>query len=316
MGTADERREGRPGGSAGSGRRALLRYGFAGGAGTVAAASLTGTGTGVAVADSADRGQSKRYARGVARMKEIAGEDALATVEALDDIAPDLGRFVVEFGYGDVHARPGLDVRQRQLVTIGALTAAGDTAPQLRFHIGAALHVGLDAAQVVEALIHLVPFAGFPRALNAVAAARRVFEERGVRVQPIEVEPGGDRYARGEDRLREVDGERGIEVIESLNDVAPDLGRYIVEFAFGDVYARPGLDLRQRQLVTLGGLIALGDTAPQQNVHFNAALNVGLSPRQVIETVIQAVPYTGFPRVLNAVGVVREVFKERGIRTT
>lgn len=312
MGTADQRREGRPGGSAGRARRALLRYGFAGGAGTVAAASLTGTG----VAVSADRGQSKRYARGVARMKEIAGEDALATVEALDNIAPDLGRFVVEFGYGDVHARRGLDVQQRQLVTIGALTAAGDTAPQLRFHIGAALHVGLDAAQVVEALIQMVPFAGFPRALNAVAAARTVFEERGVRVQPIEVEPGGDRYARGEDRLREVDGEHGIEVIESLNDVAPDLGRYIVEFAFGDVYARPGLDLRQRQLVTLGGLITFGDTAPQQNVHFNAALNVGLSPRQVIETVIQTVPYAGFPRVLNAVGVVREVFKERGIRTT
>jgi 4-carboxymuconolactone decarboxylase len=272
------------------------------------AASLSGP---EAAAVSAD---SKRYARGVARMKEIAGKDALATVESLDDIAPDLGRFVVEFGYGDVHARPGLDVRQRQLVTIGALTAVGDTAPQLRFHIGAALHVGLDAAQVVEALIQLVPFAGLPRALNALAAARTVFEERGVRVQPIEVAPGGDRYARGADKLREVDGEHGLDVVESLKDVAPDLGRYIVEFTFGDVYSRPGLDLRQRQLVTLGGLIAFGDTAPQQKVHFNAALNVGLSPRQVIETVIQAVPYAGFPRVLNAVGVVREVFEEGGIR--
>jgi 4-carboxymuconolactone decarboxylase len=295
----------------GRGRRALLRYGAVGGVGAMAAPL---TRPGLAVADSAGRGLSKRYARGAARMKEIAGEDALATVEALEDIAPDLGRFVVEFAYGDVHARPGLDVLQRQLVTIGALTAAGETAPQLRFHIGAALHVGLDAAQVVEALIHLVPFAGFPRTLNALAAARTVFEERGVRIEPIEVEPGGDRYARGEDKLREVDGEHGIEVIESLNDVAPDLGRYIVEFPFGDIYTRPGLDLRQRQLVTLGGLIAFGDTAPQQKVHFNAALRVGLSPRQVIETVIQAVPYTGFPRALNAVGVLREVFEERGIR--
>jgi 4-carboxymuconolactone decarboxylase len=128
------------------------------------------------------------------------------------------------------------------------------------------------------------------------------------------VETGGDRYTGGEDKLREVDGEHGIEVIESLNDVAPDLGRYIVEFAFGDIYPRPGLNLRQRQLVTLGGLIAIGDTAPQQKVHFNAALRVGLSPRQVIETAIQAVPYTGFPRALNAIGVLRKVFEERGIR--
>ena len=309
MGTAGEKPASEGSDAAGRGRRTLLRCGVAGGVGAVAG-SLTNTG--MAVADDAGRRQSKRYARGVARMKEIAGEDALATVEALDDIAPDLGRFIVEFAYGDVHVRPGLDVGQRQLVTIGALTTVGDTAPQLRFHIGAALHAGLDAAQVVEALIHLVPFVGFPRILNALAAARTVFEEQAVRVEPIEVEPDGDRYARGEDKLREVDGEHGIEVIESLKDVAPDLGRYIVEFSFGDIYARPGLDLRQRQLVTLGGLIALGDTAPQQKVHFNAALRVGLSPRQVIETVIQTVPYTGFPRALNAVTVVREVFEEHG----
>ncbi len=246
-------------------------------------------------------------------MKEVAGEDALAVVEALEDIAPDLRRFVFEFAYAEVHARPGLDLRQRQLVIVGALAAAGDTAPQLRFHIGAALHAGLDAAQVVEALIHLVPFAGFPRVLNALAVARTVFEERGLRVEPIEVAPGGDRYARGEDKLREVDGEYGIEMAKSLNEVAPDLGRYLVEFSFGDVCARPGLDLRQRQLVTLGGLITIGDTAPQQKVHFNAALRVGLSPWQLIEIVLQTVPYAGFPRTINAVSVARELFEEHGI---
>lgn len=254
-----------------------------------------------------------RYARGLARMKQVAGPDALASVKALDDIAPDLGRFVVEFAYGDVHSRPGLDVVQRQLVIVAALAAAGDTASQLHFHIDAGLHSGLDAAQIVEALIQLVPFAGLPRALNALTTARTVFEERHERIDPIVVDPGGDRYGRGEDMLVRIDGEHGLEVIESLRDVAPDLGRYIVEFTFGDVYSRPGLDLPQRQLVTLGGLIGLGDTAPQQQVHVNAALNVGLSPRQVVESVIQAVPYAGFPRALNAIRVVREVFAERGV---
>ncbi|WBB58714.1 carboxymuconolactone decarboxylase family protein [Streptomyces sp. WMMC500] len=288
-------------------RRSLLRYGAAGGAGAMTASLPAG---GQAAAHD---GSSRRYARGVARMRQIAGPDALDTVTALDDVAPDLGRFVVEFAYGDVHARPGLDARQRQLVTVGALTATGDTASQLRFHIAAALHTGLAPEQIVEALIHLVPFTGFPRTLNALTAARAVFEERHEHIAPVEVPAGGDRYGRGAEMLRAVDGAHGLEVIESLKDVAPDLGRYIVEFTFGDVYPRPGLDLPQRQLVTLGGLIAFGDTAPQQRVHVNAALNVGLSPRQVIETVIQTVPYAGFPRALNAVGVVREVFGERGV---
>lgn len=109
------------------------------------------------------------------------------------------------------------------------------------------------------------------------------------------------------------DGERStrVDALDAPSGLAVDEAG--VEFAFGDVYPRPGLDLPRRQLVTLGGLIALGDTAPQQRVHINAALNVGLSSRQVVETVIQVFPYAGFPRALNAVGPVREVFDAHGI---
>lgn len=111
----------------------------------------------------------------------------------------------------------------------------------------------------------------------------------------------------------EVDAESGQRVIESLKDVAPDLGRYVVEFAFGDIYQRPGLDLRQRQLVTLAALTTLGDTGPQLDVHINASLNVGLSPAEIVEALMHCVPYTGFPRVLNAVFVAKRVFAERGV---
>ncbi len=120
-----------------------------------------------------------------------------------------------------------------------------------------------------------------------------------------------DRYARGMAALRRISGERGAQVVESLRDIAPDLGRYIVEFAFGDVYSRPWLSPRQRQLVTVGALTAFGDTAPQLRVHIGAALNVGLSRAQVIEALIHTVSYAGFPRVLNAMNVAREVFEDR-----
>ncbi|MED1794895.1 carboxymuconolactone decarboxylase family protein [Brevibacillus nitrificans] len=120
-----------------------------------------------------------------------------------------------------------------------------------------------------------------------------------------------ERYQRGWEKLMEIDGEGGEKVIESLQDIAPDLGRYIVEFAFGDIYSRGGLDLKQRQLVTLASLTTQGGCEPQLQVHINAALNVGLSHQEIVEAITHCIPYTGFPRVLNAIFVAKRVFQER-----
>jgi 4-carboxymuconolactone decarboxylase len=122
-----------------------------------------------------------------------------------------------------------------------------------------------------------------------------------------------ERYERGWQRLMEVDAEGGERVVESLQDVAPDLGRYVVEFAFGDIYQRPVLDLPQRQLVTISALTTLGGAEPQLDVHINAGLNVGLTAREIVEAMLHCIPYTGFPRVLNAVFVAKRVFQERGV---
>jgi 4-carboxymuconolactone decarboxylase len=122
-----------------------------------------------------------------------------------------------------------------------------------------------------------------------------------------------DRFRRGWERLMEVDAEGGERVIENLEGVAPDLGRYVVEFAFGEIYQRPVLDLRQRQLVTISALTTLGGAEPQLEVHINAGLNVGLTAREVVEAILHCIPYVGFPRVLNATFVAKRVFAERGV---
>jgi 4-carboxymuconolactone decarboxylase len=122
-----------------------------------------------------------------------------------------------------------------------------------------------------------------------------------------------ERFRRGWERLVEVDAEGGERVIESLQGVAPDLGRYVVEFAYGDIYSRPVLDLRQRQLVTISALTTLGGAEPQLDVHVNAGLNVGLTPREIVEAMLHCVPYTGFPRALNAIFVAKRVFEERNV---
>ena len=118
------------------------------------------------------------------------------------------------------------------------------------------------------------------------------------------------RFAQGSDLLSRIDGEGVTSVIESLADIAPDVGRYIVEFAFGDIYARPALSLRDRELATIVSLCTQGAADPQLRVHIRGALNVGLTKSEVIEAFIQCIPYTGFPRVLNAINVAREVFGE------
>jgi 4-carboxymuconolactone decarboxylase len=120
-----------------------------------------------------------------------------------------------------------------------------------------------------------------------------------------------ERYQRGWEKLKEIDGEAGERVIASLKDIAPDLARYIIEFAFGDIYCRPGLDLKSREIATVAALTALGNAAPQLQVHIHAALNVGVSRTEIIEVILQMAVYAGFPAALNGMFAAREVFGER-----
>ncbi|WP_293937185.1 carboxymuconolactone decarboxylase family protein [Iodobacter sp.] len=117
-------------------------------------------------------------------------------------------------------------------------------------------------------------------------------------------------HLSGWKKLKEVDDQAGERVMASLADIAPDLGRYIIEFAFGEIYSRPGLSLAQRELATVAMLSAMGNAAPQLKVHLEAALNVGLSREEIIEVLIQTAVYAGFPAALNAVFAAKEVFAQ------
>ncbi|WP_112134158.1 carboxymuconolactone decarboxylase family protein [Glycomyces dulcitolivorans] len=118
----------------------------------------------------------ERYERGLKALQFVSGQAEPAVVDA--ETAPDLARYVVEFGYGEVYSSPGLEPRDRQLVTLGALAALGNAAPQLRFHINGALNAGCTRAEVVEALTQIAVYAGFPAAINAITAAKDVFAAR------------------------------------------------------------------------------------------------------------------------------------------
>ncbi|HEY1179300.1 MAG TPA: carboxymuconolactone decarboxylase family protein, partial [Phytomonospora sp.] len=109
-----------------------------------------------------------------------------------------------------------------------------------------------------------------------------------------------DRYTRGSRQLAELGGSVVHDALDTLHEVAPDLKRLIVEFAYGDMYTRPGLAPEQRQLATIATLTAIGGCEPQLEIHIELGLNVGLAPEEIVETVMHAASYVGFPRVLNA----------------
>ncbi|MBW3084114.1 hypothetical protein KEM60_00297 [Austwickia sp. TVS 96-490-7B] len=119
------------------------------------------------------------------------------------------------------------------------------------------------------------------------------------------------RRRHGQNVLSRIDGHHGEAVIDSLADINPALGHHIAAFAFGDIYDRPGLDARSRQLVTLGVLTALGGCEPQLKVHIGAALNVGITRDEITEVLLHAAVYAGFPRALNATFAARDVFEAR-----
>jgi|TARA_R110000744_G_scaffold117421_2_gene219580 4-carboxymuconolactone decarboxylase len=119
------------------------------------------------------------------------------------------------------------------------------------------------------------------------------------------------RFDLGLALLSKIDGEAGHNVIDSLQDICPDLARFTIEYPFGDIYSRSGLDLKSREIATVAALTALGNCRPQLKVHLNAALNVGCSEDEIKEVLLQMSVYAGFPSALNGMFAFKEVLQER-----
>lgn len=119
-----------------------------------------------------------------------------------------------------------------------------------------------------------------------------------------------ERYQRGWETLCLINQQAAEQVLSTLQDIAPDLGRFIVEFPFGDIYSRQGLDAQTRQLITIASLTTLGNAQPQLKAHIQGALNVGCTRTQIVEVILQLAVYAGFPAALNSMLVAKEVFAE------
>ena len=118
-----------------------------------------------------------RYERGLATMRTMFGPGIDAALRSLEGASPDLARCLVEFPFADVYSRPGLDLKTREMLTVAALTVLGYPQAELKDHVRGALNVGCTRDQILEIILQMAVYAGFPAALEAVRTAASVFAE-------------------------------------------------------------------------------------------------------------------------------------------
>lgn len=261
--------------------------------------------------------QLSRYERGWEKLKEIDGEAGEKVIQSLKDVSPDLGTYIIEYAFGDVYSRTGLDLKSKEIAVVAALTAMGNAQPQLKVHINGALNTGTSINELKEVILQMSGYSGFPSSINAMNMLKDVLAER--KKQGILDEIGKtaskinhvDRLKLGEHELSQLDRQQVDRLKTAYAEFSPELLKFILEYGYADIYARDNLNKQYRQIATIAALTALGTAQPQLKFHIHAGLNVGLSETEIKEIMLLMSVYSGFHSAINGTNVLKQVLAER-----
>lgn len=224
--------------------------------------------------------------------------------EQVRAVAPALERYTQERLYGEVWQRPGLDRRDRSLITVAALIAQGQ-ASELGYYADQALENGVTARELSETVTHLAYYSGWGHAMAAVGPIGEVFTRCGI----VQVDlPAEIPVSLPLDEAAEA--ARASSVSGRFGDVAPSLVDYTTDHLFRDLWLRPDLKPRDRSLITVVALIASGKVE-QIGFHLNRAMDNGLTREQAAEVITHLAYYAGWPNAMSALPVAKEVFATR-----
>lgn len=232
--------------------------------------------------------------------------------EALTDAGndPEMMKMLQKYIFGEVFAVGSLDIKTREMLTVVSLSAQ-QALPQLKAHANAALNVGVTPIELRETVYLCAPFVGFPKTLNALGVINEVFAERGIKL-PLESQgktAEEERFAAGSAIQQPLYGNEIKEALAGLpGNMGEDAARFLTEFCFGDIYTRGGLDVKTRELLAIGILVTTGNMQTLQS-HIAGSIRAGNSPETVTATIIQCMPYVGFPNALNALKVLKDTLK-------
>jgi 4-carboxymuconolactone decarboxylase len=262
----------------------------------------------------AEPSSGDRFERGLQVLRRIGGETYDGPITRLAETSPDLARLTVEYPYGDILSRPGLDLRLRQLCTVAMLTAHGSAQPQLTFHMAGFLNAGGQPRALAELMFVSVAILGFPAAINGIVCLREVFRERHIAFDALEpaTDDGTERHRQGLNALLQLTGGDAQGYVDGFAATSPELARWSIEFAFGEALSRDGLDVKAKLLAIIAMLGAAGNRPAALRLHLAGALTQGVTREEIIELLMQLSVYSGFPSALNAFGLAHEVFTDTG----
>jgi len=259
---------------------------------------------------------SERYQIGWEKLKEIDGEAGEKVIESLKDISPDLGKFIIEYSFGDIYSRETLDLKSKEIAVVAALTALGNAQPQLKVHLNGALNTGSTINEVKEVILQMSVYSGFPSTINAMNAFKEVLKERkshGVidEIGKEATKKQENRLTIGEHELSQLDNQQMERLKNAYDDFSPELVQFILEYGYGDIFSRDNLSKKHRQIATIAVLTALGNSQPQLKFHINGGLNIGVTAEEIKEIMLLMTIYAGFPSAINGTNVLKEVLEER-----
>ena len=266
------------------------------------------------VSNTASADDEERRARGMAVLGSLTGQTdprQMAAEFEADNGA--LGSFALDFVLGDIWSRPGLNKRDRNLIVLTMLATLHQT-NQLSYYVPGGLNHGLTAVEIREIMTHIAAYAGFPRALDAMAETNRILAKLGHgpengKLPPAESFSNAERRERGAAVMAKLSGNPAPDpdkVITAMAGKLGPLGAYGIDFAFGEVWARSQLSRRDRSLLVVSVLTVLGRTE-ELHIHVPAAIRHGVTKAELEELMLTAFAYAGAPLAVEGMHVVQEL---------
>lgn len=240
----------------------------------------------------------------LAQQAATKGANPMSTSEDISAVAPALEQYARDVVLGDLWRRPGLSPRDRSIVTLAALIARDQTV-ELPYYLDLALDNGVTPAEISEIITHLAFYTGWANAMDAIPAARVVFNRRSIGADQLPPATGPQLPL---DEAAEK--QRATRVGEQFGQITPSLVQYTTDVLFRDLWLRPGLAPRDRSLVTVSALIATGQVA-QITYHLNRAMDNGLTREEAGELLGHLAFYAGWPNAFSAAPVVKDVIEKR-----
>ncbi|MEZ0122245.1 MAG: carboxymuconolactone decarboxylase family protein [Candidatus Reddybacter sp.] len=266
----------------------------------------------VSTVSAGDTDYEQRRARGIAVLSSLTGQtDASKMAAKLEAENGALGSFALDFVLGDIWNRPGLSKRDRNLIVLTILATLHQT-NQLSYYVPGGLNHGLTATEIREIMTHIAAYAGFPRALDAMAETNRILAKLGHgpengKLPPAEKFSNAERRERGTAVMAKLSGNPASDpdkVIAAMAGKLGPLGAYGIDFAFGEVWARSQLSRRDRSLLVVSVLTALGRTE-ELHIHVPAAIRHGVTKTELEELMLMAFAYAGAPLAVEGMHVVQ-----------